>query len=208
MKQMPLISGYVGFAMSTVALFLSARNTVILAEESRTSVTSSSVEISSPEKAPETANADADIQGEDVTDSTTPTTHEQERPADVLPVLPSEASAPLLVPSVANKRMIKSRFTSYVSFDLAWDTAALPKPTRAVKGTLVVLDLFDEVIFQLKMTIDDPLTPGTPYEQKGVMFEFNQFIEAHQVVAGKDLKDLKFRFEIEAVLYEDGSTKP
>lgn len=117
---------------------------------------------------------------------------------------------PLLVPALMNKRFQDANWESGVYeeavwFDISWDTASLPKPTRAIKGTLVISDLFGESKLRLKWTINEPLTPGMGYVEKGVGFEYNQFTDSHKWVRATDLKDMTFQFETTDIIYQDGT---
>lgn len=121
-----------------------------------------------------------------------------------------EIKKPLLVPTLTNKRFQGSDWQSGVYeeaiwFDISWDTDSLPKPTRAIKGTLIISDLFGESKLRLKWTINQPLTPGTSYTEKGVGFEYNQFTDSHKWVRATDLKDMTFKFEITDIIYQDGT---
>jgi len=117
---------------------------------------------------------------------------------------------PLLAPTLLNKRFQESNWESGVYeeavwFDISWDTASLPKPTRAIKGTLIISDLFGESKLRLKWTINEPLTPGTSYAEKGVGFEYNQFTDSHKWVRATELKDMTFQFEATDIIYQDGT---
>lgn len=123
---------------------------------------------------------------------------------------PAKAEKPLLSPTLMNKRFQESNWEtgSYeeaIWFDISWDTTSLPKPTRAIKGTLIISDLFGEPKLRLKWTINEPLTPGTNYTEKGVGFEYNQFTDSHKWVRATELKDMTFRFEATDVIYQDGT---
>jgi hypothetical protein len=68
-------------------------------------------------------------------------------------------------------------------------------------------DLFGEEKFRLGLTIDDPLKPGTKFNQKGLGFKYNEFMEEHQWVRSTDLKNMKVEFKTREVLYADGSSE-
>lgn len=119
---------------------------------------------------------------------------------------------PLLVPTLTNKRFQESDWQSKIYeeaiwFDVSWDTSNLEKPTRAIKGTLIISDIFEESKLRLKWTINKPLIPGASYSEKGVGFEYNQFTDSHKWVRTTDLKDMTFRFEITDIIYQDGTKK-
>lgn len=115
---------------------------------------------------------------------------------------------PLLIPTLTNKRIQESDwgrgiYEDAIWFDVSWDTSHLKKPTRAIKGTLVISDIFGEPKLRLRWTINQPLTPGTSYTEKGVGFEYNQFKDSSKWVRATDLKDMTFRFEVTDIIYQD-----
>ena len=119
-----------------------------------------------------------------------------------------EPEQPLLIPSFTNKRFQKSDFTSGIYedaiwFDVSWDTSHLKKPTRAIKGILILCDIFGESKLRLRWTLNQPLTPGTNYTEKGVGFEYNQFIDSHKWVRATDLKDMTFKFEVTDIIFQN-----
>lgn len=117
---------------------------------------------------------------------------------------------PLLVPMLTNKRFQESDWQRNIYedalwFDVSWDTSNLKKPTRAVKGVLIIGDIFGEPKLRLRWTINQPLTPGESYSEKGVGFEYNQFTDSHKWMRTTDLKDITFRFEVTDIIYQDGT---
>lgn len=117
---------------------------------------------------------------------------------------------PLLNPTLMNKRFQESNWESgsyedAIWFDISWDTTSLLKPTRAIKGMLIISDLFGESKLRLRWTINQPLTPGMSYTEKGVGFKYNRFTDSHRWVRTTELKDMTFRFEATDVIYQDGT---
>lgn len=111
-------------------------------------------------------------------------------------------------PTLSNKKFQKSDFSrgiyeDAIWFDINWDTSGLKRKTRAVKGVLVIGDIFGEPQFRLNMTINDPLTPGKSYTQHGVGFDYNQFTDSHKWFRVTDLKDMTFGFEVKDIIYSD-----
>ena len=110
-------------------------------------------------------------------------------------------SSSLIKPVLTNKRFQKSDFSKGVYedaiwFDINWDTSKLKRKTRAIKGILVLGDIFGEPQFRINMTINDPLTPGKNYTQQGIGFDCNQFTESQKWVRFTELKDMTFAFEV------------
>ena len=111
----------------------------------------------------------------------------------------------LLIPTISRKRYDSQDYQDYIWFDVTWDTSKLPKPTRAVKGTLIFSDLFGEPHFKIGWIINDPMKPGVNLIEKGVGFKFNQFIDSHQWMLSTDIKDMTVSFKIKSIIYQDGT---
>jgi hypothetical protein len=117
----------------------------------------------------------------------------------------------LLVPTLSHKQYIPHDYRAgnvedIVTFDIAWDTSKLSRPTRAIKGLMIFRDLFGEEKFRLNLTLDDPIKPGAKFNQKGLGFKYNQFMEEQQWVRSTDLKNMKVEFRAREILYADGSS--
>jgi hypothetical protein len=110
---------------------------------------------------------------------------------------------------VTNKKFQDIDFSAGVSSaGVFWDTqytSRFDKAVRAVKGKVVVTDLFDEVKISIGWTVDLPLKSGETKVEKGRGIRYNQFMAPHQWLRNTDIKDMKFKFVAEQVIYEDGS---
>jgi len=117
-----------------------------------------------------------------------------------------------LVPMLVDKRYQARDFSAGISdssiwFDIEWDTSKLVKPIRAIKGVVVLSDLFDEEKFRIGWTINNELIPGQNFAENGMGFEYNQFRDSHKWVRQTDIKDIKISYEVKSVIYKDGSTE-
>lgn len=113
----------------------------------------------------------------------------------------------IIKPTIESKRFAKQDYQDYIWFNVKFDAVGLDKPTRAIKGALVLTDLFGEPKFVLGWTIDKPMSPGSTYTEKGSGFEYNQFNDAQQWVLATDLKDMKAKFRVDSILYADGTRR-
>lgn len=109
---------------------------------------------------------------------------------------------------VTNKGFIATNFKSKIYEDsLHWDATftlkGATKPTRAIKGSLVFMDLFDEPKLRVGWTINEPLKPNVAHTEKGSGIKYNQFADSHQWLKMTDLKDMKVRFVVESIIYAD-----
>jgi hypothetical protein len=119
-----------------------------------------------------------------------------------------EPEQALLLPILSNKRIQSSDFSKgiledAVWFDVTWDTSRLKRKTRAIKGVLIIGDIFGEPKLRLNWTINEPLEPGKSYVEKGVGFGFNQFASSHKWVQNTDLKDMTFSFAVSEIIYQN-----
>lgn len=113
----------------------------------------------------------------------------------------------IIEPTILSKRFAKQDYQDYIWFNIKFDAKGLDKPTRAIKGALILTDLFGEPKFGLNWTIDKPMSPGGTYTEKGSGFKYNQFLDSHQWVLATDLKDMKAKFRVDSILYADGTRR-
>ena len=118
----------------------------------------------------------------------------------------------LIKMSLTNKRYQpknpdRNLYEDNIWFDCLYMPEKLSKATRAIKGVLVVMDLFGEVKFRLRITINDRLEPNKPFNQQNIGFEYNQFKEDHQWMLATKETDMKVNFLITNILYEDGTSE-
>lgn len=113
----------------------------------------------------------------------------------------------IVSPTLLRKQYAKQDFQDYIWFDVKFDAVGLDKPARAIKGALILTDLFDEQKFAIRWTIEKPIAPGGSLTEKGNGFEYNQFNDSHQWVRATDSKNMKIKFRVENILYEDGTTR-
>jgi len=112
-----------------------------------------------------------------------------------------------MIPNISNKRFEKYKYDENIWFDITWDTSNLKKSTRAVKGILIFADIFGETKFQIKKTINDPLSPNVLLTETGIGFEYNQFKGSHKWIRSTDLKDMTFKFDVKNIIYTDGTSE-
>lgn len=131
----------------------------------------------------------------------------------------AQPSAPKPVHPVANRGRLALAVSNKIFQDIDvrrgamgagvyWDseyTSHFDRPIRAVKGKLVITDLFDEVKLTIGWTIDSPMQPGQTISEMGKGISYNQFMATHQWLKTTKLEDMKMRFEAEQVILEDGT---
>ena len=112
----------------------------------------------------------------------------------------------ILEATLLRKQFAEQGYQDYIFFDIAFNANGLDKPARAIKGVLKLTDLFGELKFAIKWTIEKPIAPSTTYTEKGSGFEYNQFIDSHHWVRSTEKENMKVKFRVDSILYEDGTT--
>jgi hypothetical protein len=111
----------------------------------------------------------------------------------------------LLRPELTDIRFRSQRDGEWIWFDLEWDTSALPKPAGAVQGVFLIVDRFGMPKLRRTHQIVERLMPNEPYIEKGLGFEYIPFREDHVWVRGSRPEDMSARFEVESIIYVDGT---
>jgi hypothetical protein len=120
---------------------------------------------------------------------------------------PPRVSGVELVPSLKSNRFQKSDFQEFIWLDIDWRVAKAEKPIRAVKGRLLLQDLFGETKFGIGWSINRTLRRGETFTEEGNGFKFNQFLDSHSWVRSTEPENIKLVFEPIAVVYSDGSSE-
>lgn len=120
---------------------------------------------------------------------------------------PSDIAREILEVELLNKRFAEQDYEEYIWFDVQYTASGLDKSARAVKGRLHFTDLFGETQLTVRWTIEDPLDPGQQTVERGVGFEYNQFLDGHKWMRATEVKNMAAVFEVESILYEDGSQR-
>jgi len=110
-----------------------------------------------------------------------------------------------LEPSLAGKRFAKGDFQEFIWLDVDWTAKKVKKPVRALKGRLHITDLFGETKFAVGWTVNRAISSGDRFVEKGFGFKYNQFMDSHAWVRNTEKDNMKLKFEVEAVVYQDGS---
>lgn len=92
----------------------------------------------------------------------------------------------------------------YNTFKFAFENKS-DKGIRAFKGTVVFTDLFDEEIYSLNLTIDEPIPSGQTITWNG-QADYNPYREQDVVLRNKGLDDLKIIWKPEKIIFTDNTT--
>lgn len=109
----------------------------------------------------------------------------------------------LLVVALFDKGYYQADYQDYLSYDVAFDNKS-GKDIRAVKGTLLITDLFDSKITAVSLVEDDGL-PAGKITRRSYTTKYNQFRDEDVRLRNKNLKDLKVIWTTEKIIFSDGS---
>lgn len=112
-----------------------------------------------------------------------------------------------LTPTLKSKRFQKSEYQEFVWLDIDWQVTKAEKPIRAVKGRLLLQDLFGETKFAIGWSITRSLSNGESFAEREKGFKYNQFMASHEWVRSTDESNIKIAFEVQAVVYQDGTSE-
>lgn len=130
---------------------------------------------------------------------------------DAVPLGPESVRDSMVTEEILLVNLKRKRFIdglgSSIMFDLEFRAEGLDKPARAIKGVLKLNDLFDETKLRIRWTIEQPIEPMGVITQNGTGFSYNRFMEDHNWVRSTDLADMKAAFQVESILYQDGSRR-
>ncbi|HEY6330645.1 MAG TPA: hypothetical protein VI756_15010 [Blastocatellia bacterium] len=82
--------------------------------------------------------------------------------------------------------------------------SSLKKDARAFKGAVLIKDLFGQDIIRVTLTHETGLRAGGSVEWQGGI-KYNKFLSNHQRLMTVQQTDLTISFELESVIYTDGT---
>lgn len=104
------------------------------------------------------------------------------------------------VPSDAQAR----RYQDQVALEFEYENKT-EKDIRAFTGTVVFKDIFERPFLRVNLTVDNPIAAGQTMRDADKSFKTNQFDAQDQKLATTDLANLRLGFEVESVLFADGT---
>lgn len=95
-------------------------------------------------------------------------------------------------------------FSNYVNFVFKI-TNNSNKAIKGVEGTLIVYDLFDKEIIQMGCDFTgNTIASGKTITEDDLSYECNEFIDEDMKLFNTDYKDLKFKYEVESIVFSNG----
>ena len=113
-------------------------------------------------------------------------------------------SVELLSKTVNPKNTSIGQYSDEVFFNFRFTNSSMEN-IRAFTGTAVFADIFARPFLRMGLTVDDPMMAKTSRDYDGFYLELNQFMEKHKKLKNSSMSDLIFSFEIESILFTDGT---
>ena len=98
----------------------------------------------------------------------------------------------------------KADYDDYIVYSMAFENKS-GKDIKAVKGTLLITDPFDKEIKKINIVFDDGVKANDTYKTSYTT-DYNQFMDEDQSLRSKTMKEIKFVWTPEKILFEDGTT--
>lgn len=95
-------------------------------------------------------------------------------------------------------------YSDYISYSFAIENKS-DKNIRAIKGTIIFNNLFDDEVKKLNLVYDDKIVLAGERNVYEATTEYNQFKDSDVLLKSKDLKDLKVIWKPEKIIFEDGA---
>lgn len=105
---------------------------------------------------------------------------------------------------LVGKRVFEANYADHLAFDFIF-TNNTDKDIKAVKGIAHFTDLFDTEIISLNFTIEELVLAGQSIKNNDYSMELNQFIDTHNRLRSITMDNLKMRFEVQSIIFKDGS---
>ena len=102
--------------------------------------------------------------------------------------------------SITDKRLIRQDMSYNMIFENLSD-----KDIIAIKGKVVITDIFGEEIKSLSIKYDKTITAKGKYEGDYI-YDWTRFSNEDNILNSKEIKDLKFVWKPENITFSDGTT--
>ncbi|WP_290795797.1 hypothetical protein [Flavihumibacter sp. UBA7668] len=111
--------------------------------------------------------------------------------------------AKVLTVALYDKGYYKGDWEAYLTYEVAFENKS-EKDIRAIKGSMLITDLFDTKIKEINIVEDDRI-PAGKILKKSYSTDYNQFMDEDTRLRSKDLKDIKAIWTPEKIIFSDGS---
>lgn len=113
------------------------------------------------------------------------------------------ATGPKVDLEITKKSFSNANYTSIIRMDLKF-TNNTDKDVKGVEGMITYYDIFDNKITAVNIAYDEGILKNSSKEYKAAI-DFNQFISEDVKLRDTDLKNLKYKWDIKTIIYEDGT---
>lgn len=111
----------------------------------------------------------------------------------------------LITLRIINKSVFEADYREHLGMEFTY-TNNSQKTIKAFTGVMHFKDVFDREILPVKMTVDNfIIKPGQTVTDKNKSLELNKLNAAHNRLKTIKLENLKVDFEVEAILFTDGT---
>jgi hypothetical protein len=115
-----------------------------------------------------------------------------------------EMFARILTVALYDKGYYKDDWEDYLTYEVAYENKC-DKDIRAVKGSLLITDLFDQEIKTINLVEDEGI-PAGKIIKKSYTTNYNQFMDEDTRLRSKSIKDIKVVWIPEKIIFGDGTT--
>lgn len=106
-------------------------------------------------------------------------------------------------PKDTNNWVFSSHSTYHISI-----TNNTDKVIKGIQGVLDTQDMFGVSILKASCDLTGyEIQPGETYIDKDMSLEINEFMSDHTKIYNTDFKDLKFDYEVNTIMFTDGTSK-
>lgn len=117
-----------------------------------------------------------------------------------------EEFAKLLSVAVTSKRQSTGEYNQrMVLLDVAFENKGA-KDISGVKSLLRITDMFGDKIINLRWSFDDGVAAGKTAVERGSGLKINEFMNDHMKLWNSDMEKLKFSFEVQKIIFKDGTS--
>lgn len=110
----------------------------------------------------------------------------------------------VLTVTLRDKGYRKGDWEDYLTYEIAYENKS-EKDIRAVKGSILITDLFDSEIKKIEL-VGDEVIPAGKIVKKLYTTKYNQFKDEDTRLRSKSIKDIKVVWTPEKIIFGDGST--
>lgn len=103
-----------------------------------------------------------------------------------------------------DKGFLEQQYQEYLQYAIIFENKT-GKDIRAVKGSLLITDLFDTEIKSINIVQDDGI-PANQSVKNVYTTEYNQFMDEDISLKNKEMKDIKAIWIPEKIIFTDGTT--